>query len=644
MSDKKISELPLASAINPTDISILVSNGSDYQFAFTTLLQLIGSSLTVGANISFGITLPQNTTGKNGDIFINTNAGSFAQKTSGTWAVVYTLPSTGNLTDGTVLYGIGVPSSGTGNNNDTYINTGTGIFYKKTAGSWSQVFSMQTGPQGPQGMAGTNGNNGTNGFSILHGNSNPSNISTGVNGDFYINTTNFTFFGPKIAGDWGAGTSLVGIGLETGGTTGQVLAKNSNNDYDTAWVDPLVINDASTSTTKVYSSNKTADLITGEASIRSSADITLQTNINAEATNRGSADTILQNNINAEAISRGSADTTLQNNINAEATTRAAADVTLQTNINGKQDTLGFTPENIASKNIANGYAGLDGTTKIPSSLLPSYVDDVLEVANFAALPNTGETGKIYITLDTNKEYRWSGSTYIQLVASPGSTDAVPEGSINLYFTVARVLATVLSGISFLTGTPVVSTDTVLAAMGKLQAQLNGLSSIFQAKEDQGLSTSNSPQFVDLTTTGMFIGGRKNLGASGIPSSFYGNTYGQMAIGWNRTAGQGETDFLNNGGTVAGSVGGFQFIKVDNYGAETIMFRLSGGDNGAVFAGRISPGIIDASSSPATVYLTYDPATKALISRTVAEVASDIGGSGSGSASKISYNFYQSVL
>ncbi|MDB5030542.1 hypothetical protein [Mucilaginibacter sp.] len=628
MSDKKISELPLASAINPTDISVLVSNGTDYQFAFTTLLQLIGSSLTVGANISFGITLPQNTTGKNGDVFINTNTGSFAQKTSGTWAVVYSLPSTGNLTDGTVLYGIGVPGSGTGSNNDTYINTGTGVFYKKSAGSWSQVFSMQTGPQGPQGTAGTNGNNGTNGFSILHGNSNPSNISTGVNGDFYINTTNFTFFGPKIAGDWGAGTSLVGIGLETGGTTGQVLAKSSNNDFDTAWVNPLVINDASASTTKVYSSNKTADLITGEASIRSSADTALQNNINAEATNRGSADT------------------TLQNNINSEAATRAAADVTLQTNINGKQNIWGFTPENIASKNIANGYAGLDSSTKIPSSLLPSYVDDVLEVANFATLQGTGETGKIYITLDTNKEYRWSGSTYIQLVASPGSTDAVPEGSINLYFTTARILATVLSGISFLTGTPVVSTDTVLAAMGKLQAQLNGLPSLFQAKEDQHLSTSNSPQFVDVTTTGMFIGGRKNLGASGLPSSFYGNAYGQMAIGWNRTVGQGETDFLNNGGTAVGAVGGFQFILVDNAGAETVMFRLAGSDNAAIFAGRISPGIIDASATPATVYLTYDPTTKALISRTAAQVASDIGGGGGGggSSSKISYNFYQSVL
>ena len=52
---------------------------------------------------------------------------------------------------------------------------------------------------------------------------------------------------------------------------------------------------------------------------------------------------------------------------------------------------------------------------KVPQDQLPSYVDDVIEVANFAALPVTGETGKIYVTLDTNKTYRWSWSVYIEL-------------------------------------------------------------------------------------------------------------------------------------------------------------------------------------------------------------------------------------
>ena len=104
---------------------------------------------------------------------------------------------------------------------------------------------------------------------------------------------------------------------------------------------------------------------------------------------------------------------------------------------------LGYTAENIANKGAANGYAGLDGTSKVAAANLPSYVDDVLEYANLAALPGTGTTGLIYVALDTNKIYRWSGSAYIEIAASPGTTDAVTEGSVNLYFTTARARASI---------------------------------------------------------------------------------------------------------------------------------------------------------------------------------------------------------
>ena len=79
---------------------------------------------------------------------------------------------------------------------------------------------------------------------------------------------------------------------------------------------------------------------------------------------------------------------------------------------------LGYTPENVANKGVNNGYASLGGDGKVPSSQLPSYVDDVIEVSSFGTLPATGETGKIYITLDTNKIYRWSGSVYVEVSSS----------------------------------------------------------------------------------------------------------------------------------------------------------------------------------------------------------------------------------
>lgn len=42
----------------------------------------------------------------------------------------------------------------------------------------------------------------------------------------------------------------------------------------------------------------------------------------------------------------------------------------------------------------------------------------VVQVANYAALPATGAINKIYITIDTESLYRWTGSTYIQVGGS----------------------------------------------------------------------------------------------------------------------------------------------------------------------------------------------------------------------------------
>jgi lysophospholipase L1-like esterase len=384
-NDKKISELPIAETINTSDRSILISNNADYQFDFATLLQFINSGLNAGANLTFGPVLPQNTSGKNGDVFINTSAGSFVQKISGVWTVVYTIAA-GGSTDTTVLYGTTAPTTTTGNNGDTFINTVSGIFYKKTGGAWGQVFSMQTGPQGPQGTSGTNGTNGTNGKTILNGTTNPAN-SLGTDGDFYINTASYYLFGPKNAGVWGTGISLIVSGVQF---------------------------------------------------------------------------------------------------------------------------------EETDNKNTPNGYAGLDGSGKIASAQLPSYVDDVLEVANYASLPVTGETGKIYITTDTNNEYRWSGSAYIQIVASPGTTDAVPEGTTNKYFTLSRVLNTILTGIGFGSSTAISATDSILQALGKLQAQITGLFKIPTGGTSGQILAKNSNSDGDLHWINAPSGG--GSGGSSEPS------------------------------------------------------------------------------------------------------------------------------
>lgn len=101
----------------------------------------------------------------------------------------------------------------------------------------------------------------------------------------------------------------------------------------------------------------------------------------------------------------------------------------------------------VSTKGQANGVASLDGDGKVPSSQLPSYVDDVIDayiVSGATALSAgwlsateggsalTPETGKIYVVLTTgsylNKTYRWSGSTYVEISASPAQATESTAG------------------------------------------------------------------------------------------------------------------------------------------------------------------------------------------------------------------------
>lgn len=72
----------------------------------------------------------------------------------------------------------------------------------------------------------------------------------------------------------------------------------------------------------------------------------------------------------------------------------------------------------LSQKGRAGGVVPLDNDGLISSMYLPSYVDDVLEYSTFSALPATGESGKIYVTLNTNLTYRWSGTSYVEISKS----------------------------------------------------------------------------------------------------------------------------------------------------------------------------------------------------------------------------------
>ena len=99
-----------------------------------------------------------------------------------------------------------------------------------------------------------------------------------------------------------------------------------------------------------------------------------------------------------------------------------------------------------SEKGVANGVATLDGTGKIPSAQLPSYIDDVVEYSNLAAFPGTGSSGILYIALDTNKQYRWAGSSYQQIASGAVDSVAGKTGVITLDTNDINGLSTALSG------------------------------------------------------------------------------------------------------------------------------------------------------------------------------------------------------
>ena len=101
-------------------------------------------------------------------------------------------------------------------------------------------------------------------------------------------------------------------------------------------------------------------------------------------------------------------------------TTRTVNGHALTGNITLDADDVGAIAATLKGAN--NGVAELDGTGKVPSAQLPSFVDDVVEgylhegkfyKESAHTTQITGEAGKIYVDLTSLKTYRWSGTAFV---------------------------------------------------------------------------------------------------------------------------------------------------------------------------------------------------------------------------------------
>lgn len=164
---------------------------------------------------------------------------------------------------------------------------------------------------------------------------------------------------------------------------------------------------------------------------------------------------------------------------------------------------------NTSEKWAANGVVPLGADSKISTSYLPSIVfNDIKAVANIAArdaIPTIDRQGLIVKVADRGDgkpaNYMWDLETlgWIQfadvsdILTVNGQTGTVVLNTshisevTNLYFTEARVRAAVLTGFAVGTNAAIVATDSVLVAMGKIQAQIN-------AKEPT-IATGTNSQF-----------------------------------------------------------------------------------------------------------------------------------------------------
>jgi hypothetical protein len=185
-----------------------------------------------------------------------------------------------------------------------------------------------------------------------------------------------------------------------------------------------------------------------------------------------------------------------------------------------------------AQKAQPSGLATLDATGKVPAAQLPSFVDDVLEYADLASFPVTGENGVIYVAIDSNKTYRWSGSTYIEISPSAVTSVFGRSGVISAQsgdYSAAQVSNTPAGSLSSVTvqaaineldseKQPVDATLTALAAFNS-----NGI--IVQTAADTFAARSIASGTGITVSNGDGVSGNPSIAisASGVTASTYGS-------------------------------------------------------------------------------------------------------------------------
>ena len=189
----------------------------------------------------------------------------------------------------------------------------------------------------------------------------------------------------------------------------------------------------------------------------------------------------------------------------------------------------------------------------IDAARLPSYVDDVIEVAAYANLPGTGESGKIYVCLDTNKTYRWGGSSYTQITSGAVDSVAGRTGVITLSTSDISGLGTIATqasnSVSITGGTISGITDLAIADGG------TGASDAATARTNLGLAIGTNVQAYDAQLTdiaALSVTDGNFIVANGTTFVAESGATARTSLGLGTIATQAANSVSITGGTITG--------------------------------------------------------------------------------------------
>jgi hypothetical protein len=128
-----------------------------------------------------------------------------------------------------------------------------------------------------------------------------------------------------------------------------------------------------------------------------------------------------------------------------------------------------------------------------------------------------------------------------------------------------------------------------------------------------------------LDVKALLYGGSANLSGVSLIGFFNSMPAGQLLIGWNRSGGEAEIDFLMTPGTAGSTQGGFNWYKIDNAGTQTLLAALNGNTGDFQPLGRLVPTVVDNSFTTPAQVLSINPITDAIEQRSFALFKSDLG-------------------